>query len=46
LIKEKDRNPLPKGSYYTQFELNLNAQGETPSEGSKGIVCKKSFTIE
>ena len=42
----KDRNPLPKGSYYTQFELNLNAQGETPSEGSKGIVCKKSFTIE
>ena len=46
LIKEKDRNPLPKGSYYTQFELNLNAQGKTPSEGSKGIVCKKSFTIE
>ena len=42
----KDRNPLPKGSYYTQFELNLNAQGKTPSEGSKGIVCKKSFTIE
>ena len=46
LIKEKDRNPLPKGSYYTQFELKLNAQGKTPSEGSKGIVCKKSFTIE
>ena len=46
LIKEKDRNPMPKGSYYTQFELNLNAQGKTPSEGSKGIVCKKSFTIE
>ena len=46
LVKYKDRNPLPKGSYYTQFELNLNAQGETPSEGSKGIVCKKSFTIE
>ena len=44
--RNKDRNPLPKGSYYTQFELNLNAQGETPSEGSKGIVCKKSFTIE
>ena len=46
LVKDKDRNPLPKGSYYTQFELNLNAQGKTPSEGSKGIVCKKSFTIE
>jgi hypothetical protein len=46
LVKYKDRNPLPKGSYYTQFELNLNAQGKTPSEGSKGIVCKKSFTIE
>ena len=46
LIKERDRNPLPKGSYYTQFELDLNAQGKTPSEGSKGIVCKKSFTIE
>jgi hypothetical protein len=44
--RNKDRNPLPKGSYYTQFELNLNAQGKTPSEGSKGIVCKKSFTIE
>ena len=46
LVKYKDRNPLPKGSYYTQFELKLNAQGKTPSEGSKGIVCKKSFTIE
>ena len=46
LVKDKDRNPLPKGSYYTQFELNLNAQGETPSEGSKGIVCRKAFTIE
>lgn len=46
LIKDKDRNPLPKGSYYTQFELDLNAQGKTPSEGSKGIVCKKPFTIE
>ena len=42
----KDRNPLPKGSYYTQFELNLNAQGKTPSEGAKGIVCRKAFTIE
>lgn len=42
----KDRNPLSKGSYYTQFELNLNAQGKTPSEGSKGIVCRKAFTIE
>lgn len=44
--KYKDRNPLPRGSYYTQFELNLNAQGETPSGDSKGIVCKKAFTIE
>ena len=46
LVKDKDRNPLPKGSYYTQFELNLNAQGKTPGEGSKGIVCRKAFTIE
>jgi hypothetical protein len=46
LVQTQDRNPLPKGSYYTQFELKLNAQGKTPSEGSKGIVCKKSFTIE
>ena len=44
--KYKDRNPLSKGDYYTQFELNLNAQGETPSGDSKGIMCKKSFTIE
>jgi len=44
--KYKDRNPLPRGSYYTQFELNLNAQGETLSGDSKGIVCKKVFTIE
>lgn len=42
----KDRNPLPKGSYYTQFELKLNAQGKTPGEGAKGIVCRKAFTIE
>ena len=44
--KYKDRNPLPKGSYYTQFELKLNAQGKTPGEGAKGIVCRKAFTIE
>ena len=44
--KNKDRNPLPKGSYYTQFELKLNAQGKTPGEGAKGIVCRKAFTIE
>lgn len=46
LVKYKDRNPLPKGSYYTQFELKLNAQGKTPGEGAKGIVCRKAFTIE
>ena len=46
LVKDKDRNPLPKGSYYTQFELKLNAQGKTPGEGAKGIVCRKAFTIE
>ena len=42
----KDRDPLPKGSYYTEFELALNAKGEIPGEGSKGIVCRKAFTIE
>ena len=42
----KDRDPLPKGSYYTEFELALNGKGERPSEGTKGIVCKKAFTIE
>ena len=42
----KDRDPLPKGSYYTEFELAINGKGERPSEGTKGIVCKKAFTIE
>ena len=40
------RNPLPKGSYYTEFEINLNNGSENPSLGYKGVLCRKDFRIE
>lgn len=43
---EYARKPLPKGSYYTQFEINLNNGVENPSKGYKGVMCRKEFRIE
>ena len=43
---EYARKALPKGSYYTQFEINLNNGGENPSLGYKGVMCRKEFRIE
>lgn len=38
-LKTTDKSPLPKGKYYTEFELKFNNEGE-------GVICKKAFTIE
>lgn len=40
------RTPLPKGQYYTKFEINLNSGGFDPSSGYKGVECRKDFRIE
>lgn len=36
--KERDRQPLPKGDYYTKFNINLN--------DGKVITCKKEFKVQ
>ena len=46
VIEQTTRKPLPKGSYYTQFEINLNNGVENPSKGYKGVMCRKEFRIE
>ena len=38
-LKTIDKSPLPKGKYYTEFELKLNNEDE-------GVICKKAFSIE
>ena len=39
LLKTKDRAPLPKGKYYTEFKYKLNNDGES-------IILRKEFRIE
>jgi len=47
------RKPLPRGNYYTEFEINLNDEDSSPkdsiknvSKGYKGVMCRKDFRIE
>lgn len=35
-IKNGDKSPLPKGEYYSKFDVNL---------GNEVVTCRRSFTI-